>query len=208
MKNLDKIIEKFSELEYDKYNYGVSGGLSDTGKMASNRHEDALLDKGKLTFGKAAAMFKKATGCEMSLINEIFNYAVPNPEWHHAGFIPKQYGDGMKKTYFLNSTEIVEIATNWHNLVEMLEISNHEKIIAIEIERKNDQIKHAFLIAHAIKLVRVLVIPEKLFYETYREMNGKYGWFSCYNKTYNMPIHYTGWFFNSQEKYDEFLKLN
>lgn len=206
MKNLAKIIEKYSKIEFNENNYGVGGGLTDTGKKASNRHEDALNDKGKLTFGKAAAMFKKATGCEVAFINEIFDYAVPNAEWHHAGFLPKSYGGGMKKTYFLNSVEIVEIATNWQNLVEKLEISKNEKRIAEENKKNREQIKHDFLKENATRINRVTKMPE-LFYETDREMNGKYGWFSSYGKSYNMTEYYSGWAFSSIEKYNEFQNL-
>lgn len=38
-------------------------------------------------------------------------------------------------------------------------------------------------------------------------MNGKFGWFSSYGKSYNMPEYYTGWEFESQEKYQEFFNL-
>jgi hypothetical protein len=207
MKNLEKIIEKFSKTGFNENNYGVGGGLTDSGKKASNRHEDALSDTGKLTFGKAASMFKKATGCDVSLINEIFNYAVTNPEWHHAGFLPKQYGGGMKKTYFLNSFEIVEIASNWENLVVKLEISKREKRIEIEKERNSDQLKRDFLNFHATRILRVLERPELLFFETEREMNGKYGWFSCYGKRYNMTVYYSGWLFKNIEKFNEFNNI-
>lgn len=206
MKNLAKIIEKYSKVEFNENNYGVGGGLTDSGKKASNRHEEALNDEGKLTFGKAAAMFKKATGCEVAFINEIFDYAVPNAEWHHAGFLPKSYGGGMKKTYFLNSSEIVEIATNWQNLVEKLEISKTEKRIASENQKNKEQIKQDFLKQNATRISRTTKTPE-LFYETDREMNGKYGWFSSYGKSYNMTEYYSGWAFESIEKYNEFQNL-
>lgn len=206
MKNLAKIIEKYSKVEFNENNYGVGGGLTDSGKKASNRHEDALNDEGKLTFGKAAAMFKKATGCEVAFINEIFNYAIPNAEWHHAGFLPKSYGGGMKKTYFLNATEIVEIATNWQNLVEKLEISKNDKRITEENKKNREQIRYEFLKANAKRITRVTKTPE-LFYETDREMNGKYGWFSSYGKSYNMTEYYSGWAFENIEKYNEFQNL-
>ena len=101
MKNLEKIVEKYSEKEY-KDNYSIGGGLDDS-KFASNRHEDAKYDKGKLTLGEATKMFAKATGLTIGEIKEVLNYAVPNMEYHHAGLLPKSYGGGMKKTYFLNS---------------------------------------------------------------------------------------------------------
>lgn len=85
-----------------------------------------------MTVGKATAMFKNATGLDTETIKEIIDYAVPNQEWHHAGFLPKQYGGGM---------------------------------------------------------------------------DGKYGWFSSYGKSYNMPEYYTGWSFEKPEKLQEFYKL-
>jgi len=206
MENLEKIIEKYSKLECNENNYSVGGGLSDTGKKASNRHEDALNDEGKLTFGKAAQMFKKATGCEIFLINEIFDYSTPNAEWHHAGFLPKSYGGGMKKTFFLNSVEIVEIATNWQNLIEKLEISKTEKRIAAENQKNKEQIKQEFLKANAKKVERVTTQPS-FFYKTTQEMNGKYGWFDSSYKSYNMTEYFSGWEFESQEKYQEFKNL-
>lgn len=206
MKNLEKIIKKYSKLECNENNYCVDGGLTDTSKKASNRHEDALNDEGKLTFGKAAQMFKKATDCELDFIYEIFDYAVPNAEWHHAGFLPKKYGGGMKKTYFLNSAEIVDIATNWQNLIEKLEISKIEKRIAAENEKKQEQIKQEFLKTNAIRITRVAIKP-KNFIETNREINGKYGWFSSYGKNYNMTEYYSGWTFENIEKYIKFLTL-
>lgn len=206
MKNLEKIIEKYSQLSCNEDNYGVGGGLSDTGKKASNRHEDALNDEGKLTFGKAAAMFKKATGCEVVLINEIFDYSTPNAEWHHAGFLPKQYGGGMKKTYFLNSTEIVEIATNWNDLIEKLNLSKITIKNAIEEEKRLQSRKLDFLQANAKKIERTTKKPE-FFFKTAQEMNGKYGWFDSSFKSYNMTEYFSGWAFESQEKLNEFIRI-
>jgi len=203
---LQRIAKKYSTLNYNSDNYNVGGGLSSSGKKESNRHEDALSDKGKLTFGKASQMFKRATGLSLNEVKEIIKYAVPNMEWHHAGFMPKRYGGGMKKTYFLNSDEIVEIATNWQNLVEKLEISKTEKRIAAENKRNSEKIKQKFLKKYAIKVERVEEIP-KFFYETNREMNGKYGWFSSYGKSYNMTEYYSGWKFKSIKKLNEFYNL-
>jgi hypothetical protein len=204
MKNLEKIIAKYSSKEY-KENYSIGGGLDDC-KFASRRHEDAKSDDGKLTLGKANQMFAKATGLTVEEVKEILVYAVPNMEWHHAGLLPKAYGGGMKKTYFLNSAEIVEIATNWQNLVEKLEISKTEKRNAAE-EKKNLEVrKLEFLQANAKKIERTTIVPA-FFYETGREMNGKYGWFSSYGKSYNMTEYFTGWAFESLEKYNEFKNL-
>ena len=205
MKNLEKITEKYSKVQYNTDNYSIGGGKVEY-KQASNRHEDALADKGKLTFGKAAQIFKKATGLPVDEVKEVFEYAVPNPEWHHAGYLPKKFGGGMKKTYFLNSAEIVDIAKNFNSYLEKIAISKNEKRKAAEAEKNREQLKHEFLVANATKVTRVTEQPE-FFYETDREMNGKYGWFSSYGKSYNMTEYYTGWSFESVEKYNEFNKL-
>lgn len=205
MKTLAKIIQKYSAVNHNDNNYSIGGGL-DGIKFASNRHEDAKSDNGKLTLGKATQMFKSATGLDISLVKEILEYAVPNMEWHHAGLLPKSYGGGMKKTYFLNSVEIVDIATNWQSYCEKLEISKNEKRIAEENKKNKEQRQQEFLQANATKVVRVSTRPQ-YFYEIDREMNGKYGWFSSYGKSYNLSEYLTGWSFESEEKYNQFLNL-
>ncbi len=82
-----------------------------------------------------------------------------------------------------------------------------EKKIEIEKERNSDQLKRDFLNSHATRILRVSERPELLFFETEREMNGKYGWFSCYGKRYNMTVYYSGWLFNSIEKFNEFNNI-
>jgi len=207
MKTLEKIIEKYSNKEYNSDNYGIGGGLT-YHKFTSNRHEDACEDAGKLTLGKATAMFVKATGHNIDIVKEILHYAVPNMEWHHAGKLPKAYGGGMKKTYFLNASEIVNIAINWQSLIEKLEISKNEARIAAENQKNREQIKQEYLQKNASKYTRIeLSARPEFFYEIDREMNGKYGWFSSYGKYYNMPEYITGWGFDSKEKYEEFIKL-
>lgn len=205
MKNLNKIIEKYSSVEFNDDNFSIGGGLSD-GSFASRRHEDAKYDPGKLTFGKAGQMFKKATGLEIDFINEVFEYAVPSPEWHHAGKLPKSYGGGMKKTYFLNASEIIDIATNWTKYVEKLEISKEQKRVALEVKKNIEVLKQDFLTKNAKKIVRVTETP-MFFYEIDKEMNGKFGWFSSYGKSYNMTEYYTGWEFESEKLYREFFNI-
>ena len=69
MKNLklEKIAKKFTAINYNEDNYSVGGGL-DGAKFASNRHEDANNDEGKLTEGKATQLFKTATGLELEKV--------------------------------------------------------------------------------------------------------------------------------------------
>ena len=206
MKNLEKIVKKYSEINHNEENFEIGGGLSD-GKFASNRHEDAKNDEGKLTLGKAVQMFKKATeNDDTDFVKEVLQYAVPNMEWHHAGKLPKQYGGGMKKTYFLNSKEIVHIAENWASIVEKLTISKTEKRNAEEVKKNREQIKLEFLNENAEKVIRVSERPS-FFYETDKEMQGKFGWFSSYGKSYNLPEYFTGWVFKTEEKLKEFLNL-
>jgi hypothetical protein len=205
MKNLDKIIEKYSKIEFNHGNYGIGGGLNGV-KFASNRHEDAISDKGKLSMGKANQMFKKATGCELELVKEVIAYAVPNPEWHHAGLLPKSYGGGMKKTYFLNSFEIIDIAENWQSYIEKVEISKDNKRQCDESAKNREESQQKFLSENATKVTRSSTKP-KYFYETNREMNGKYGWFCSYGKSYKLSEYYTGWEFDTVEKLNEFHNI-
>ena len=206
MKNLKAIIEKYSQISHNADNYEIGGGL-DSGKFASRRHEDAKNDFGKLTLGKAAQMFKKAVGSDdVEFIKEVLSYAVPNMEWHHAGKLPKQYGGGMKKTYFLNSIEIVMIATEWDNLIAKLEISITEQRVKDEEKKSREEQKMEFLKSNAKRVQRVSEKP-KYFYETEREMNGKFGWFSSYGKSYSLPEYFSGWEFESEELLNQFSNI-
>jgi len=204
MKTLEKIIEKYSSKEYQD-NYDIGGGLTSY-KYASNRHEDALADSGKLTFGKANQMFAKATGLKVEEVKEILLYAVPNMEWHHAGFLPKSYGGGMKKTYFLNSSEIVDVATNWNDYYEKLNLFKAAAKSAEDKKYNLFQLQLAFLKENAIPVKRVSKKP-LYFYQTNREMLGKYGWFESYGKTYNLTEYYTGWGFENEDLYNKFLNI-
>lgn len=199
---LKKIAEKYRNIEISESNYSIGGGL-DQSKFASIRHEDAKNDESRITLGKANQLFSKATGLPVDEIRDIIKYAVPNMEWHHAGKLPKSYGGGMKKTYFLNSSEIVKIADNFEDLKSKLELQKEAEKRAVESKNNKEQIQLDFLKENATKVVRTTTIPE-FFHETDREMNGKYGWFSSYEKSYNMTEYYTGWKFKTREKLEEF----
>lgn len=208
MKNQNKlqaICEKYCAISYNEDNYSVGGGLS--GKaFASRRHEDAKYDAGKLTLGQATQLFKKATSVDIDTVREIIEYGVPNMEWHHAGKLPKSYGGGMKKTYFLNAEEICNLAKNWDSFSEKLQISSSAAKQAAEEQNSLEKRKHAFLQLNAKMLNRVSERP-MFFYKTAQEMNGKYGWFDSAYKSYNMPEYYSGWAFEAEEKYHEFLNI-
>ena len=202
---LAKIADKFNSIQFNEDNYSVGGGL-DGVKFASRRHENARGDEGKLTEGEATQLFKNATGLELQLVKEVINYAVPNMEWHHAGKLPKSYGGGMKKTYFLNAGEIVDVATNWDDYLKKLELSKSAAKIAAEEKNNFEKRKLEFLNLNAKKIERVTTVP-KFFYKTAQEMNGKYGWFDSSYKSYNMTEYFSGWEFEDEIKLNEFLQL-
>ena len=201
---LEAICNKYCNIEHQD-NYSIGGGLS-CEKFASRRHEDAKEDEGKLTFGQATQLFKKATGLETDTVKEVLEYAVPNMEWHHAGLLPKSFGGGMKKTYFLNSFEICDVAKNWDDYCEKLNISKAAAKNAAQEKKSLEARKLDFLQYSAKKVERTTNRPE-FFYEIDREMNGKYGWFSSYGKSYNMTEYYSGWEFPAEELYNEFLNI-
>lgn len=202
---MEAICKKYCEVQHNDDNYSVGGGLSDY-KFASRRHEDAKNDAGKLTLGQATQMFKKATGLDVDAVREVLEYAVPNMEWHHAGKLPKSYGGGMKKTYFLNAKEICDVAKNWNEYVEKLDLSKAAEKVAAENKKNLEERKLEFLKANAKRIERVVTRPS-FFYQTAQEMNGKYGWFDSTYKSYNMTEYYSGWEFGSEEKMKNFLSI-
>lgn len=202
---LEKIYNKYCELQHNDDNYSIGGGL-DGSKFASRRHEDAKCDQGKLTLGEATQIFKKATGLDIDAVREVLEYAVPNMEWHHAGKLPKSYGSGMKKTYFLNSAEICKCAKNWDDYSEKLSLSKIAAKIAADEKNNFEKRKFEFLKAYAKKVERTTTQPTN-FYKTAQEMKGKYGWFDSSSKSYNLTEYFTGWEFESKELLNEFLNL-
>lgn len=200
---LESICNKYCNVEHNDNNYSIGGGL-DGSKFASRRHEDAREDEGKLTLGEATQLFKKATELEIDIVREVLEYAVPNMEWHHAGKLPKSYGGGMKKTYFLNAAEICDCAKNWDAYREKLCLSKAAAKNAAEEKNNFEKRKLEFLQANAKKVERVTTQP-KFFYKTAQEMNGKYGWFDSTYKSYNMTEYYSGWEFETEELYTQFL---
>lgn len=202
---LQIIKDKYCTIQHNIDNYSVGGGL-DSDKFASRRHEDAKFDEGKLTLGEATQLFKKASGMDIDAVREIIEYAIPNMEWHHAGKLPKSYGGGMKKTYFLNAPEICNLATNWFSLVEKLNLSKIAQKEAAELKKNLEERKLDFLKSNAKKIERMSTRPE-FFYLTAREMNGKFGWFDSSSKSYNMTEYFSGWAFENEEKLIEFLKI-
>ena len=187
---LSKIIKKYSPLRREDYdNYDIGGGLSED-KYASNRHEHAVMDKSKLTLGKATSLFVRATGDSKETVKAIIDLAVPHPEYHHAGL----YNNRMKKTYFLNASEIVDIAENYDKYKQMLK-TKEEKLN--EAERLLEE--------KGIYMERVTNIPT-YFIMTAKEMLGKYGWFPA-NPKYNSTIYYSGYDLQDEDTYNRYMEL-
>lgn len=202
---LQTIFNQFCEINHNEDNYSIGGGL-DGSKFASRRHENARNDSGKLTLGEATQLFKKATGLDVDAVKEILEYAVPNMEWHHAGKLPKSYGGGMKKTYFLNASEICDISKNWDSYLEKLQISKVAEKNAADEKRSLEARQQEFLKANAKRFERVKTTPDHSFI-TSQEMNGKYGWFDSTYKSYNLPEYFSGWAFETAEKRAEYFNI-
>lgn len=202
---LEAICNKYCSIQHNDDTYSIGGGL-DGSKFASRRHEDARSDEGKLTLGEATQLFKKATGLETDAVREVLEYAVPGMEWHHAGKLPKSYGGGMKKTYFLNAAEICDVAKNWESYLEKLKLSKIAAKNAAEVKKNLEARKLEFLQSNAKRFERVTK-ETRLMYVTEREMCGKHGWFDSTNKSYNLTEYYSGWEFESEEKYHEFFSI-
>ena len=202
---LQSISAKYCGMQFNEDNYSVGGGI-DGEKFASRRHEDAKSDAGKLTLGEATAMFKKATGLNVDTVQEVIKSAVPNMEWHHAGKLPKSYGGGMKKTYFLNSSQICKVATNWDSLVFSLLTSKEAAAVRAAAEKDLASRKAEFLKLNATQFTRVTSSPTFSIH-TDSEYNGKYGWFSTDKGNYNMPKYYSGWAFPSMELLNEYYSI-
>lgn len=206
-KKLQKIAEKYSALTYNSDNYEIGGGL-DNCKFASRRHEDARNDEGKLTLGQANAMFAKATGLSTGEIKEIIEFHFENLEWHHAGKLPKAYGGGMKKTYFVNAGQIVELAQNFETIQNKYNLDVAAKLDYAAAQKSLETRLLEYLQNHATKVVRVAysTFKEKYYITIGREMNGKYGWFESQSR-YNLPEYITAWVFSSETEYNEYFNI-
>lgn len=183
------------------------GGLatSITGKFESNRH--ALAKMEKLTFGEVASELrkKKNGGFDINAkkLLEIYRELFGEPEWHHAGKLPKQYGGGMKKTYFLNQVPSKEEFEDW---LFKYGFALKEKENDIEFQKKKEKKRIRFLKQKATHFSRVSKdeIP-KYSIVLEEEMNGKFGWFEADYK-YSLPIFYSGYYFKSKRSLERYLR--
>lgn len=124
---LKDISIKYSLLEYNEDNLNIGGGLSEN-LYASNRHEDARNDKGKLTLGEATRLFKQATNERTDLVRKVIQevVGVNQLEWHHAGLIK---GTGkMGITYHINCNQIVDVAKNFLQFLNQVKKKQQEEV--------------------------------------------------------------------------------
>jgi len=204
---LQRIAKKYRDVSYNENNYEVGGGLSGE-RFESNRHSDARNDSGKVTLGRANEMFAKATGLSTAQVKEIIMNHFSDIEWHHAGALPKSYGGGMKKTYFVNSEQIVELAENFEETRLEIESKTQAKQDLEQTKKSLNDRRLEYLYYHAYKVSRVpsLEFKERYYVTIIREMNGKYGWFEA-NFKYNIPSYITAWVFSSEEEYNEYYNI-
>ena len=207
MNSLEKIVKKYSNINHNDDNFSVGGGL-DEYKFASRRHEDAKNDSGKITLGAANSMFAKATNLSTAEVKELIMFHFDGClEWHHAGQLPKTYGGGMKKTYFLNAKQIVEFATHFEKIQQIFINRNNEKLEREKSRLEREKSREEFLNTNARKVERVIKqnLPQN-YITISEEMKGKYGWFDAQSK-YNLDIYVTAWVFDNKELYDEYIEI-
>lgn len=190
-----------------KSNMNVNGGglaVNITGRYESNRHAIAKIEK--VTFGDCVKFLKTKKGGNLNisakdLLSAWFRVN-GEPEWHHAGFLPKSYGGGMKKTYFMdNQLTAGEVAT-------LFKINSKKLVCALKncfFEQIKEQERMDFLNKFGKKIERKVNTPEH-FVVISEEMDGKYGWFAADSK-YNMTVYYSGYEFESAEKRREYLAI-
>lgn len=184
------------------------GGLAVniTGRYESNRH--ALARNEKFTFGEVSKELrkKKNGGFDISSnkLLEIYRDLFGEPEWHHAGFLPKSYGGGMKKTYFLDEVPTKETFESWliqHENFKNTQINEGKRIVKIQNEIEK------FVKKNGCRFNRLTEVP-KYSVITETEMNGKYGWFTVTPyTTYNLTKYYSGVQFKSKKSLEKYISL-
>lgn len=203
-RKMKNFLQKFEGAEYNNDNYSVGGGLA-SGTGMSNRNFDAKYDSGKLTLDQAGKKIADIFGIDKSIVVSIIDHEF-DLEWHHAGFLPKSYGGGMRKIYYVNADQMIHVVRNFSELLNKKIVRDEEKNQA-EISRKNQELARAeFAEKFGKKFSRVTTLP-KFYVETDREMQGKYGWFSSYGKSYNLTEYISGIEFESQEMVDKYRAL-
>lgn len=191
-------------IEMNKNSNGGGLAINITGKYESNRHAIARIEK--YTFGEIVKELKKELngGFEISAKELLNSYikAKGTPEWHHAGFLPKSYGGGMKKTYFLD-----EIPTK-DAVISILKNASKKRVQNLKEKYKDELLfkkQREFLNQNAKYFSRLTKKPDFTII-TNTEMKGKYGWFESSSK-YKLQEYYSGYSFESEDKKNEYMNI-
>ncbi len=205
---LQKLASNYAKKDFDRSNYEIGGGIASSGLFESRRHEAAKQDAGKETLGKFIQKIKKITGMQTSIIKEIIKDAYCL-EWHHAGRLPKEYGGGMKKTYFINSEQANDFCSNFSNYIKKYKEKEAEKKLSIKAENLANTLENRFLKKWATPFFKKIdgFFDKKNCAITNRYMIGKYGEFPADDR-YNLDTYIDGWKFRSKKKYDEYHQTN
>ena len=175
----------------------TGGGLATavTGRVESNRHALARIEK--VTFGQVVKhlALKKNGGYKITAkeLLKVYTHCNGTPEWHHAGKLPKSFGGGMKKTYFLNDYPNVEEVKNW--------VEKYKNSIEV-----TQSLRPNFLEKHGTPFIRTREIPPFSII-TNEEMQGKFGWFEVLpHHNYKLQRYYSGYTL-SEKDYTKYQNL-
>jgi hypothetical protein len=199
---LNNFLKKFDGVTFNDDNYSIGGGL--VGGM-SNRNHDAKHDAGKLTLDQAAKKIADIFALDKGLVKSIIDREF-ELEWHHAGFLPKSYGGGMRKVYYVNSEQMVYVAKNIQHLLKKESDRIEQEITAVENRVNRELSKAEFAKEFGKVFTRVTKTPDHAVV-TLQEMKGKYGWFDSRHKRYNLLEYYSGVAFESADLKDKYLAL-
>lgn len=203
-KKLNNFIKKFEGVEANSENFFIGGGL-EAGTGMSRRNWDAKNDEGKLTVDVASRKISEIFGVEKNIVKEIFenNFSL---EWHHAGFLPKSYGGGMRKIFYVSADQMLDVVRNFEALLQKESEREAKKKNDQELEKSREARQREFAKTHGVFFSRVTTIPPNAVI-TEREMNGKYGWFNSQGKSYNLPEYFSGVAFASSELENQYRAI-
>lgn len=177
------------------------GGMFRTSPRKAGQSYNAMYaeQRGELTKSKLPAVLKRMHAAGFAKTSM----------WHHTGcfkgymnetefFAGCDFDLAAYENYLLNKDSIdrKRLQVTSKNSVKSLR-KNHEA--ALLENKKNEWLKS--------NCTFVTRVTDRLFVETAREMNGKYGWFDSAYKSYNLPEYFSGWKLNPGANQDEYYSL-
>lgn len=204
-KKLRNFLAKYANENYNKDNYFVGGGL--IGGM-SQRNFDAKYDPGKLTLDQAAQKIAGIFEIEKIIVKSIIEIK-EDLEWHHAGFLPKNYGGGMRKIYYVNAVQMLNVVSNfeafYNDYLDREECNRIKEAAELVARAKRDEFLKVF--GKPFSRESADNLPKNNVI-TLSEMYGKYGWFESKKFTYKLPEYHSGYSFDLPELVDKFKSGN